>query len=105
MELVEMEEKVVFLEEEIKILLLFKDFNDDKNVIVEIRGGVGGDEVVLFVGDLFRMYLRYVERRRWKIELLSVSDIGVGGYKEVFFMIKGKGVYLRLKYEFGVYRV
>lgn len=82
-----------------------KDPNDDKNVIVEIRGGAGGDEAALFAGDLFRMYSRYAERRRWKIELLSASDTGVGGYKEVSFMIKGKGAYSRLKYESGVHRV
>ena len=105
MELAEMEEKVAPLEEEIKILLLPKDPNDDKNVIVEIRGGAGGDEAALFAGDLFRMYSRYAERRRWKIELLSASDTGVGGYKEVSFMIKGKGAYSRLKYESGVHRV
>ena len=93
------------IEDELKILLLPKDPNDEKNVIVEIRGGAGGDEAALFAGDLFRMYSRYAERRRWKTELLSASDTGVGGYKEVSFMIKGKGAYSRLKYESGVHRV
>lgn len=88
MELSEMEEKVEPIEAELKILLLPKDPNDDKNVIVEIRGGAGGDEAALFAGDLFRMYCRYAERKRWKVELLSASETGVGGYKEVSFMIK-----------------
>ncbi|WP_373600423.1 peptide chain release factor 1 [Paraclostridium bifermentans] len=105
MELSEMEEKVEPIEDELKILLLPKDPNDDKNVIVEIRGGAGGDEAALFAGDLFRMYCRYAERKRWKVELLSASDTGVGGYKEVSFMIKGKGAYSVLKYESGVHRV
>ena len=105
MELSEKEDMVEPLESELKILLLPKDPNDEKNVIVEIRGGAGGDEAALFAGDLFRMYSRYAERRRWKIELLSASDTGVGGYKEVSFLIKGKGAYSRLKYESGVHRV
>ncbi|WP_270942896.1 peptide chain release factor 1 [Romboutsia lituseburensis] len=105
MELSEMEHMVEPLEAELKILLLPKDPNDEKNVIVEIRGGAGGDEAALFAGDLFRMYSRYAERRRWKMELLSASDTGVGGYKEVSFLIKGKGAYSRLKYESGVHRV
>ena len=78
-----MEDQVEPLEAELKILLLPKDPNDEKNVIVEVRGGAGGDEAALFAGDLFRMYSRYAERRRWKIELLSASDTGVGGYKEL----------------------
>ena len=105
MELSEMEDQVEPLEAELKILLLPKDPYDEKNVIVEVRGGAGGDEAALFAGDLFRMYSRYAERRRWKIELLSASDTGVGGYKEVSFLIKGKGAYSRLKYESGVHRV
>ena len=105
MELSELEDQVEPLESELKILLLPKDPNDEKNVIVEIRGGAGGDEAALFAGDLFRMYSRYAERRRWKMELLSASDTGVGGYKEVSFLIKGKGAYSRLKYESGVHRV
>ena len=99
MELSDLESRVEPIEDELKILLLPKDPNDEKNVIVEIRGGAGGDEAALFAGDLFRMYSRYAERRRWKTELLSASDTGVGGYKEVSFMIKGKGAYSRLKYE------
>ena len=105
MELSDLESRVEPIEDELKILLLPKDPNDEKNVIVEIRGGAGGDEAALFAGDLFRMYSRYAERRRWKTELLSASDTGVGGYKEVSFMIKGKGAYSRLKYESGVHRV
>lgn len=105
MEISELEGQVEPLEAELKILLLPKDPNDDKNVIVEIRGGAGGDEAALFAGNLFRMYSRYAERRRWKMELLSASDTGVGGYKEVSFLIKGKGAYSRLKYESGVHRV
>ena len=105
MELSDMEHQVEPIEAELKILLLPKDPNDEKNVIVEVRGGAGGDEAALFAGDLFRMYSRYAERRRWKIELLSASDTGVGGYKEVSFLIKGNGAYSRLKYESGVHRV
>ena len=105
MEISELEGQVEPLEAELKILLLPKDPNDEKNVIVEIRGGAGGDEAALFAGNLFRMYSRYAERRRWKMELLSASDTGVGGYKEVSFLIKGKGAYSRLKYESGVHRV
>ena len=105
MEISELEDQVEPLEAELKILLLPKDPNDEKNVIVEVRGGAGGDEAALFAGDLFRMYSRYAERRRWKMELLSASDTGVGGYKEVSFLIKGKGAYSRLKYESGVHRV
>lgn len=93
------------LMQEIKILLLPKDPNDDKDVIVEIRAGVGGDEAGLFAGDLLRMYLRYAERKGWKTEFMSVNDQGVGGYKEVIFSIRGKGAYSKLKYESGVHRV
>ena len=92
-------------ENEIKILLLPTDPNDEKDVIVEIRAGVGGDEAGLFAGDLLRMYLRYAERRGWKTEFISVNEQGIGGYKEVIFSIKGKGAYSRLKYESGVHRV
>lgn len=98
-------ERVVTLEEELKILLLPKDPNDDKNVIVEIRGGAGGDEAALFAGDLFRMYSRYAERRRWKTELMNANESDLGGFKEVAFMIQGQGAYSRLKYESGVHRV
>ncbi len=100
-----LEEKIVELEEELKILLIPKDPNDHKNVIVEIRGGAGGDEAALFAGTLFRMYVRYAERNNWKVEIMNTNEIGIGGYKEVIFMIKGKGAYSRLKYESGVHRV
>ncbi len=93
------------LEEELKILLLPKDENDEKNVIIEIRAGTGGDEAALFAGDLLRMYLRYAERVNFKTELLSTSEIGVGGYKEVIFAVQGKGAYSKLKFESGVHRV
>ena len=98
-------ERIVVLEEELKILLLPKDPNDDKNVIVEIRGGAGGDEAALFAGDLFRMYSRYAERRKWKTELMNANENDLGGFKEVAFMIQGQGAYSRLKYESGVHRV
>ncbi len=98
-------ERLEELKREITILLLPKDPNDDKNVIVEIRGGAGGDEAALFAGDLFRMYARYAEDRRWKIELMNASENDLGGFKEVSFMITGKGAYSRMKYESGVHRV
>ncbi|NMA87499.1 MAG: peptide chain release factor 1, partial [Tissierellia bacterium] len=104
-EVTEYEETIVKLEEELKILLLPKDPNDDKNVIVEIRAGAGGDEAGLFAGDLFRMYSMYAESQGWKTELMSSSEQGIGGFKEVIFMINGKGAYSRLKYESGVHRV
>ncbi|WP_024864495.1 peptide chain release factor 1 [Butyrivibrio sp. FCS014] len=93
------------LEEELKILLLPKDPNDERNVIVEIRAGVGGDEAALFAADMFRAYTRYAERRNWKVETMSVEDIGIGGIKAVSFMINGNGAYSRLKFESGVHRV
>jgi len=93
------------LMQEIKVLLLPKDPNDEKDVIVEIRAGVGGDEAGLFAGNLLRMYLRYAERQGWKTEFISVNDQGIGGYKEVIFSIKGRGAYSKLKYESGVHRV
>ncbi len=105
MEIDELEEKVPTLTEELKILLIPKDQNDDKNVIVEIRAGAGGDEAGIFAGDLYRMYTRYAERQGWKHELMSASDQGVGGFKEVVFLIKGSGAYSMLKYESGVHRV
>lgn len=105
MELSEAESQIAEIEDEIKLLLVPKDPNDEKNVIVEIRGGAGGDEAALFAGDLFRMYSRYAERRGWKTSLMSSNETGVGGYKEVSFLIKGKGAYSRLKYESGVHRV
>ena len=104
-EITEYEETIERLEEELRILLIPKDPNDHKNVIVEIRAGAGGDEAGLFAGDLFRMYSMYAERQGWKTELMSSSEQGVGGFKEVIFMIKGKGAYSRLKYESGVHRV
>ena len=93
------------LEQELKILLLPKDPNDDKNVIVEIRAGVGGDEAALFAAEMYRLYVKYAERRRWKVETVSADEIGIGGMKEVTFMVTGKGAYSRLKYESGVHRV
>lgn len=105
MELSEAESQISQIEEELKILLVPKDPNDEKNVIVEIRGGAGGDEAALFAGNLLRMYSRYAERRNWKTSMMSSNETGVGGYKEVSFMIKGKGAYSRLKYESGVHRV
>jgi peptide chain release factor 1 len=90
---------------ELRILLVPKDPNDEKNVILEIRAGTGGDEAALFAADLFRMYTRYAERRRWKLDVLSSSDSGAGGVKEVIVSIEGKGVYSQLKYESGVHRV
>ncbi|MCR5556045.1 MAG: peptide chain release factor 1 [Butyrivibrio sp.] len=104
-ELAEAKERIPELEEELKILLLPKDPNDDKNVIVEIRAGVGGDEAALFAADMYRVYTRYSERQNWKVETMSVEDIGIGGIKTVSFMIKGNGAYSRLKFESGVHRV
>ena len=105
MELSEAESQIAEIEDELKLLLVPKDPNDEKNVIVEIRGGAGVDEAALFAGDLFRMYSRYAERKGWKTSLMSSNETGVGGYKEVSFLIKGKGAYSRLKYESGVHRV
>ena len=93
------------LEQELKILLLPKDPNDDKNVIVEIRAGAGGDEAALFAAEMYRLYVKYAERNRWKVETVGVDEIGIGGMKEVSFMINGKGAYSKLKYESGVHRV
>ena len=104
-ELAENKKKVEPLENEIKVLLLPKDPNDDKNVIVEIRGGAGGDEAALFASDLYRMYTMYAERSGWRTEIMSLNENGIGGFKEVIFMIKGQGAYSRLKYESGVHRV
>ena len=98
-------ENIETISEELKILLLPKDPNDDKNVIVEIRGGAGGDEAALFAGDLYRMYTMYAESKRWKTEVMNISEIGIGGIKEVSFMIEGQGAYSRLKFESGVHRV
>lgn len=104
-ELKELEERIPGLEEELKALLLPKDPNDDKNVIIEIRGGAGGDEAAIFAGDLYRMYTRYAERLKWKMEVMEFSEIGIGGVKEAIFMIKGDGAYSKLKFESGVHRV
>ena len=97
--------KIEVLEKEIKALLVPKDPRDDKNVIVEIRAGAGGDEAAIFAADLFRMYTRFAEDKRWKTEIMSENAIGVGGYKEVIFEVKGKGAFSQLKYESGVHRV
>ncbi len=97
--------KIEVLEKEIREMLVPKDPRDERNVIFEIRAGAGGDEAAIFAADLFRMYTRYVEDKKWKIEIMSESEIGVGGYKEVIFEVKGKGAYSRLKYESGVHRV
>ena len=93
------------LENKLKILLLPKDPNDDKNVVVEIRAGAGGDEAALFAAELYRMYSKYAEVQRWKIDLISVNESGIGGFKEVIFMVNGNGAYSKLKYESGVHRV
>ena len=104
-ELAQSKEDLVQIEQELKILLLPKDPMDDKNVVVEIRAGAGGDEAALFAADLFRMYSKYAESRRWKVEVTSVNENGLGGFKELIFMINGQGAYSRLKYESGVHRV
>jgi peptide chain release factor 1 len=93
------------LETQLRILLLPKDPNDEKDVFIEIRGGAGGDEAALFAGNLFRMYTRYAERHNWKTEIMSSNPTDIGGFKEVVFMIKGNGAYSKLKYESGVHRV
>ena len=104
-ELVNIEGRRSALEEDLRRLLIPKDPNDDRNVVLEIRAGTGGDEAALFASDLFRMYSRFAERRRWKIEVISHSETGVGGLKEVIATIEGKGVYRQLKHESGVHRV
>ena len=98
-------EKLPVIEEELKFLLIPKDPDDDKNIICEIRAGAGGEEAALFAGTLFRMYTMYAEKRHWKMEVLNENETGLGGYKEISFMITGKGVYSRLKFESGVHRV
>lgn len=105
MEISELEDKLEVLEGELKVLLLPKDPNDEKNVILEVRAGTGGEEAALFGNDLLRMYMRYAERQGWKTELMEMNDTGIGGIKEAVVMIKGKGAYSRLKYESGVHRV
>jgi peptide chain release factor 1 len=104
-ELNKLEARVVAVEEELKVLLLPKDPNDEKNVILEIRAGTGGDEATLFVAEMFRMYTRYAEAKRWKVEVLSSSESAAGGLKEVIALIEGQRVYSQLKYESGVHRV
>jgi len=105
MEISELEEQIPELEAELKILLLPKDPNDEKNVILEVRAGTGGDEAALFGADLLRMYMRYAERHGWKTEMIEFSETGLGGVKEAVMLIKGKGAYSRLKYESGAHRV
>ncbi|MEF9940947.1 MAG: peptide chain release factor 1 [Lachnospiraceae bacterium] len=104
-ELNDAKNRVDELETELKILLLPKNPNDDKNIIVEIRGGAGGDEAALFAAEIYRMYAHYAEGRRWKVEMISLNENGIGGFKEVVFMIAGQGAYSRFKYESGVHRV
>jgi peptide chain release factor 1 len=104
-ELYDLDEKQGTLEESLKVLLLPKDPNDEKNVILEIRAGTGGEEASLFGSDLLRMYMRYAERRRWQTEMMDMNDTGLGGIKEAVVMIRGRGAYSRLKYESGVHRV
>ena len=104
-ELADAKKRVEELEHELKILLLPKDPNDNKNVIVEIRAGAGGDEAALFAAEIYRMYVKYAESQRWKTEMLSLNENGIGGFKEVTFMINGQGAYSKLKYESGVHRV
>ena len=104
-ELNESKARIEELEQELKILLLPKDPNDDKNVIVEIRAGAGGDEAALFAAEVYRMYVHYADSRRWKTEMISLNENGIGGFKEVVFMVSGQSVYSRMKYESGVHRV
>lgn len=105
MELSELQDRKLEIEVELKLLLLPKDPNDDNNIIVELRAGAGGDEAGIFAAELMRLYIRYAEGRRWKVEILDSHETGVGGIKEASFMIKGKGAYSRLKFESGVHRV
>lgn len=104
-EMQELGPKIEALESELKSMLVPKDPRDDKNVFVEIRAGTGGDEAALFAADLYRMYSRYAERQRWKAEVMSASEIGIGGFKEIIFELKGKGAFSKLKWESGVHRV
>ncbi len=105
LEIEELEAKLEGIENDLKQLLIPKDPNDEKNVIIEIRGGAGGDEAAIFAADLFRMYSRYAERQRWRVEMMHMNENDLGGFKEVIFMIEGKGAYSRLKFESGVHRV
>jgi peptide chain release factor 1 len=104
-ELNDAKNRIEELEQQMKILLLPKDENDDKNVVVEIRGGAGGDEAALFAAELYRMYSMYAEKKRWKTDMISLNENGLGGFKEVTFMINGQGAYSKLKYESGTHRV
>ena len=104
-ELSDARERISSLEHELKLLLLPKDPNDEKNVIVEIRAGAGGDEAALFASDIYRMYVKYAENRGWRTELMSINENGLGGFKEATFLINGRGAYSKLKYESGVHRV
>ncbi len=104
-DLLKLHEQLLQLEEEIKVLLIPKDPNDSKDAIVEIRAGTGGEEAALFAGDLFRMYSRFAEKKKWKLELIVMNDTGIGGYKEVIFSLQGDDVYGVMKYESGVHRV
>jgi peptide chain release factor 1 len=104
-EIAALEPRAGALEEELKVMLLSKDPNDEKNVILEIRAGTGGDEASLFAAEVFRMYMRFAEQKRWKVEVLSLSESGIGGYKEVIAIIEGERVYSQLKWESGVHRV
>ena len=104
-EIAELQPEAERLRQELKSMLLPRDPRDQRNVIMEIRAGTGGDEAAIFAADLFRMYNRYAERRNWEVEVLSTNEIGIGGYKEITFLIKGRGAYSRLKYESGVHRV
>lgn len=105
LEVEELEGRLVELEEKIRVLLLPKDPNDDKNVIVEVRGAAGGDEAALFAADLYRMYTRFADSQGWRVELMDVNESDLGGFKEVIFMVTGKGAYSKLKYESGAHRV
>ena len=104
-EIADLEPRLAMLEKEIKLMLVPRDSRDEKNVFVEIRAGTGGEEAAIFAADLYRLYTRYAERQGWKVELMDSNAIGVGGFKEVVFQVKGKGVFSRLKYESGVHRV
>ncbi len=104
-EIAALEPRLAALEEELKVLLLPKDPNDEKNIILEIRAGTGGDEASLFAAEIFRMYTRFAEQKRWKVEVLSLSESGIGGYKEVIAIVEGDRVYSQLKWESGVHRV
>ena len=104
-ELAELEPQQELLEQELRTLLIPKDPNDEKNIVLEIRAGTGGEEAALFAGDLFRMYTKYAEQNSWKVDIMSQNPIGIGGFKEIIALIEGKGVYSRLKFESGVHRV